>query len=145
MLLADLTEATTTRLCSLDQTHSVRLAADAFGNPRLGLLIACDENQRARGVVSKSDLIRHLASTRSMQVPISEIMTRSIISATPGDDLRGTWQLMVTRRLQNLPLLDAERRPVGMLDIRDALQAMLRLEEAEEDQLVNYIAGIGYR
>lgn len=72
-------------------------------------------------------------------------MTRSIVSAAQGDDLRATRELMVTRRLQNLPLLDHDHRPVGTLDIRDALQAVLQLEEQQEEQLINYIAGIGYR
>jgi CBS-domain-containing membrane protein len=73
------------------------------------------------------------------------VMTRAIIAGSPGDDLRGTWELMVRRRLQNLPLLGPNRRPVGTLDIRDALQTIIELEQAQESQLVNYIAGVGYR
>lgn len=52
---------------------------------------------------------------------------------------------MVHRRLQNLPLLGTDRRPVGTLDIRDALQAMIEIEQDQETQLVNYISGVGYR
>jgi CBS domain-containing protein len=52
---------------------------------------------------------------------------------------------MVDRRLQNVPVLNDEARPVGVLDIRDALRAMLAAEEYQEQQLVNYVSGIGYR
>jgi hypothetical protein len=52
---------------------------------------------------------------------------------------------MVRRKLQNLPLLAPNRRPVGTLDIRDALQAMVEFEQEQETQLINYIAGVGYR
>jgi len=145
MLLEELAQATVVRFKSLAQQSTVQAAAEAFANARLGLIVVCDGQDRALGVVSKSDLVRHLANASPVDIPVMEIMTRSIVSAAPGDDLRATWKLMVARRLQNLPLLDRDRRPIGTLDIRDALQTVLALEEEQEDQLVNYIAGIGYR
>ena len=66
------------------------------------------------------------------------------IAASPADDLRGTWELMTRRRLQNLPLLAPSRQPIGTLDLRDALKEILQAEEAQETQLINYIAGYGY-
>jgi len=145
MFLEDLNEATSMRLRTIRQHHSVQAAADAFSDSRVGLLVICDDDDRARGVVSKSDLVRHLAGAGAIDVPLTGVMTRSIISASPGDDLRAVWTLMVARKLQNLPLLDHDRRPIGTLDVRDALFAILRLEEDQEHQLINYIAGVGYR
>jgi CBS domain-containing protein len=94
--------------------------------------------------VSKSDLVRYLARRGDVEAPVSGIMTTSVIAASPADDLRGTWELMTRRRLQNLPLLAPGRHPIGTLDIRDALKAILEAEEAQETQLINYIAGYGY-
>lgn len=75
-------------------------------------------------------------------IGVSAEEMRKMLAADP---LRATWELMVERRLQNLPLLGPNRRPVGTLDIRDALQAIIELEQAQEKQLVNYITGVGYR
>jgi CBS domain-containing protein len=144
MRAGDLRE-TAIRLKVMSERSSVRVTADAFSDTRLGLVIVCDDAHRAIGVVSKSDLVRHLVSAGMMDAPVTTVMTRTIASASPGDDLRTAWQFMVARRLQNLPLLGADRRPLGTLDIRDALQAILRIEEDQESQLVNYIAGNGYR
>jgi hypothetical protein len=47
--------------------------------------------------------------------------------------------------VKNAPVLNAHRRPVGVLDVRDALEALLKEEQLREQQLVNYVAGIGYR
>ena len=52
---------------------------------------------------------------------------------------------MSTRNLQNIPVLDAGTRPLGVLDIRDAMNALFRQEEQLEIMLSNYVAGIGYR
>lgn len=61
MILGNLTRATSARLRALDERNSVREAADAFSNGHLGLMIVCDGSGKATGVVSKSDLVRHLA------------------------------------------------------------------------------------
>ena len=145
MLISALAEVTRSRFKVLDQQASVQAAADAFANAQLGLIVVCGAGQLARGVVSKSDLVRHLARAGQISEPITTVMTRRVVFASPTDDLHATWQIMVRRHLQNLPLIDASRRPVGTLDIRDALEAILKAEEQQEDQLVNYIAGNGYR
>lgn len=144
MKAGDLPE-TAARLKVVSERSSIRAAADAFSDTRFGLVVVCDDAHAATGVVSKSDLVRHLAQAGRIDVPVTTVMTRAVASASPGADLRAAWQCMVARRLQNLPLLGADRRPVGTLDIRDALQAILRIEEDQESQLINYIAGNGYR
>jgi len=145
MMLSTLADATRSRFKALGLHHSVQAAAATFADGALGLIVICDAQERAVGVISKSDLVRHLARAGSVHIPVTDVMTTSIISASPGDDLRATWRLMVQRHVQNLPLLDQKRRPVGTLDVRDALQAVLAFEEEQEGQLVNYIAGMGYR
>ena len=98
-----------------------------------------------QGVVSKSDLVRHLAAAGSTKAPISVVMTKIVATATTSADLQATWQFMMLRRLQNLPILTVEHRPIGTLDVRDAFQALLTAERRQEEQLVHYISGVGYR
>jgi CBS domain-containing protein len=145
MLVSHLTQETRSRFRTLDERRSVREAARAFADSQLGLLIVCTDTGEASGVVSKSDLVRHLATSGSAEAPLAEVMSRAVVFASPASDLRQTWHLMVERRLQNLPLLGAAGRPVGTLDIRDALEAILGNEERQERELINYIAGNGYR
>jgi signal-transduction protein with cAMP-binding, CBS, and nucleotidyltransferase domain len=144
MFVRDLAEQTRARFRALEETSAVRLAADALANTHLGLIVICGSDELASGVVSKSDLVRHLAQGRHVDLPVSEVMTRTVITASPADDLHETWQYMVRQRLQNLPVVGSDRRPVGTLDIRDALSAILKIEERQEEALINYIAGNGY-
>jgi hypothetical protein len=52
---------------------------------------------------------------------------------------------MKQRELKNIPIIDAESRPLGLLNARDVLQALLKNVEYEESLLIDYVAGIGYR
>lgn len=145
MLISDVMVAARAHFRTLDKYRSVREAADTFSDTQVGLLVVCGGEGETIGVVSKSDLVRHLARSGRIDAPLVEVMSQSVISTSPTADLRRIWQFMVQRRLQNMPLIDVERKPVGMLDIRDAFQAILRNEERQELELINYIAGNGYR
>ncbi len=136
---------TSARLVVVATDATVRTAAFALSNPQIGLIVVCDENERAVGVVSKSDLLRHLASMGVAEAPVFTLMSRSIISCRPEDDLYATWQRMGAQSLQNMPVLSTDSKPLGVLDIRDALKVLFEQEEYEERLLFNYVTGVGYQ
>ena len=72
-------------------------------------------------------------------------MSRTIVSCRSTDDVHDVWQTMATQGLQNVPVLGAGSKPLGILDIRDAMKALFEQEEYQERLLTNYIAGIGYQ
>ena len=52
--------------------------------------------------------------------------------------------LVEQRGLVHLPLLDGDRRPIGVVNARDALRALVQAGEYEEALLRDYVMGIGY-
>jgi CBS domain-containing protein len=123
----------------------VQVAALSLSRPGIGLVVVCNANGAAEGVLSKSDLVRHLVSSASSVPPVSTLMSTSIVSCTPQDDLHEVWQTMAANSLQNMPVVDLGARPVGILDIRDAMKVLFEREEIQEQILSNYVAGVGYR
>ena len=51
---------------------------------------------------------------------------------------------MRSRELKNMPVIDERSHPIGMLNPRDALQALLREVENEESLLRDYVMCVGY-
>jgi CBS domain-containing protein len=145
MLIDKLHALTSPRLAVIDVNATVQAAAFSLSRPGIGLVVVCNGNGGAEGVLSKSDLVRHLVSSASSVPPVSALMSTSIMSCTPEDDLHEVWQTMATNSLQNMPVVDAGARPVGILDIRDAMKALFEQEENQEHMLSRYVAGIGYR
>ena len=145
MLIEALRPMTSARLMVIAVDATLRTAASALSNPRIGILVVCDENRKAAGVVSKSDLVRHLSNVGVAESPVAVLMSRNISSCRPKDDLYATWQKMAAQSLQNMPVLSTDSRPLGVLDIRDALMVLFEQEEQQERLLINYIAGVGYQ
>jgi CBS domain-containing protein len=105
----------------------------------------CDGSGTIAGVISKSDLVRHLTLEETAGAPVASQMSRDIVSCRSEDDLHATWQIMAARGLQNIPVLGPDSKPLGVLDIRDALKTLFEQEEYQEQLLSNYVAGVGYQ
>jgi CBS domain-containing protein len=136
---------TSARLAVIAIDATLRAAASALSNRDIGLVIVCDGHRKAAGVVSKLDIVRHLTGTGVMEASVENLMSRNVVACRPEDDLYATWQQMAAQGLQNVPVLTADGRPLGVLDIRDALKVLFEQEEYEERLLLNYVAGVGYQ
>jgi CBS domain-containing protein len=136
---------TSARLRLLDVNATPRAAAVSLSKPGIGLVVICHRSGAAAGVLSKSDLIRHLADPGPAGKTVSTLMSRPIVSCRPEDDVRSVWQMMSAQGLQNVPVLGPTAIPLGILDIRDAMKALFEQEERQEQLLADYIAGVGYQ
>jgi hypothetical protein len=60
----DFAAVTKVRLVVIATNATLRNAAVALSSPHIGLVIICEENATVAGVVSESDLVRHLMLDR---------------------------------------------------------------------------------
>ncbi len=74
----------------------------------------------------------------------SAVMTQAVIYCRPDNLLHEIWLIMKERHLKNVPILDRESRPIGVLNARDALEALLEELEYEEVLLREYVMCVGY-
>lgn len=144
MRIERLNTMTSARLMVIDVNATLETAALSLSNPGIGLAVVSGENGKATGVLSKSDLIRHLMD-REPDASVVTLMSRNIVSCDPDDELLAAWQIMVAQRLQNMPVLGADSKPLGVLDIRDAMKVLFEQEQLQEHMLADYITGLGYR
>ena len=78
MIVNSLGSATSARLVAVTTDQTIQTAALAFANRGIGLLVVCNEVGRAVGVVSKSDLVRHLADGGPAEASLMPAMSRDI-------------------------------------------------------------------
>jgi CBS domain-containing protein len=71
-------------------------------------------------------------------------MTRTVVLCRPSDLLHDVWLIMKARGLKNIPVVDEDSRPIGVLNARDALEALLKDVEYEEVLLREYVMCVGY-
>ena len=145
MRVSQLESKTLARLVTMDVGAPAHIAARALMRPGAGLAVICRTTGHAAGVLSKSDLVRHLADGRPHDTTVAALMTQPFVSCSAHDDIAAALQTMVLRGVQNVPVLDEALRPIGILDARDAMQALIDEDAIQERLLTDYIAGVGYR
>ena len=98
------------------------------------------------GVITKTDIVRQISRCQggACLTGASAVMTKAVVYCNPGDLLREVWMIMKERHLKNIPILDGDSRPVGVLNARDALDALLEAIQYEEVLLREYVMCVGY-
>ncbi len=121
-------------------------AAKLLNNPRLNLVVVCDESRKMVGVITRTDIVSRISHCTgcSCTMAASQVMTREVISCRPGDWVNDVWSIIKERGLKNIPIVDEDARPVGVLSARDALQVLLEDVQYEEQLLRDYIMCVGY-
>ena len=90
----------------------------------LGMTVITDQENRVVGVFTDGDLRRTLDRRIDIHdVPIHEVMTRGCKTIRPGLLAAEALHLMETHKITALPMVDAERRLLGVLHMHAILQA----------------------
>ncbi len=111
------------------------------------IVIVCDSEGVLQGVVTKTDVVRQISVCQgaTCMCSVSTVMTRDVALCRGADLLQDVAKLMKERHLKNIPVVDADSRPIGVLTARAVLRVLLSDAEYEEAQLVDYVKGVGYR
>ncbi|MGP1609875.1 MAG: CBS domain-containing protein [Burkholderiales bacterium] len=111
------------------------------------LVVVCDAAGVLRGVVTKTDVVNRISQCQgaACRTTVASTMTRDVLYCLETDPLDDVWEHMKARSLKNIPAVDAQLRPLGLLRARDVLQVLLDETSEETSLLRDYVMGIGYR
>lgn len=128
-----------------DDAHLIE-AARLLGSGT-DILLVCSATGILRGVITKTDVVAQISQCQGAGCLASSsiAMTQDVMLCQSGDLLEDLWHRMNERSLKNIPFVDEESRPLGVLNARDILQALLKESTTEEALMRDYVMGFGYR
>jgi CBS domain-containing protein len=146
MLVEKVLPAARERLVIIGENAPVVEAAKLLGSPHTNLVVVCNPAGAMVGVMSKTDIVKHISHCHghACAISVSNVMTRDVIACQAKDWLHDVWSLMKTRIIQCVPVIEVGSKPQGILYARDALEALLTEVQDEESLLRDYVMSIGY-
>jgi arabinose-5-phosphate isomerase len=109
---------------SEDKTVSEVLLA--ITRSRAGSATIVNAQGRLAGIFTDGDLRRHIKSDPALlQRKVKEVMTRDPLVITPDKLAAEAMHILQERKIDEVPVVDKNRRPVGLLDVQDLLKAGL--------------------
>ena len=110
------------------QSHTVRDVFLTMRKPgrRTGAVMLVDDEDRLAGLFTDSDLARMFEARQDERLdrPICEVMTQKPRTITAEALLSQAVELLSQYRISELPVIDPEGRPIGLIDITDVIGLM---------------------
>ncbi len=147
LLVSDLETVARSRLVKVHVDTSLADVAALLSSAQISLVVVCGSQGQAVGVITETILVRQLGFGKAdvFTTRADEIMARDFTSCRPSDTLGELLALMHDGGLMQVPILDDNLRPVGVVNARDGLRALLAHGHYEESLLRNYVTGVGYQ
>lgn len=102
---------------------AIRDAMRAIDSNARELVLVKDKAERIVGLITDGDIRRGLLAGHSIDAPVTKVMTPDFFTVGPEADRATVLDLMKARSYQHVPVLDRDRRLVGLHFLRDLLGA----------------------
>jgi len=110
----------------VEENTPVREVLLKITNARAGSASIVDKNGRLTGIFTDGDLRRHLDSNAGITgMKVKEIMTKSPVTISKKKLAAEAFEMLRSKKIDEIPVVDADKKPVGLLDVQDILKAGL--------------------
>ncbi len=119
---------------SVGPGHTLRQAAAHMGRRRVGAAVVVDPEGEGPGIVTERDILHALAHDKNVDdTTVDDVMTRDVVSGEPGWQIAQAVQAMSEGGFRHLLVMELND-PVGIVSLRDLMQAMVETAEADDAQ-----------
>lgn len=93
---------------------------------RTGAIMLTDHQGQLAGLFTDSDLARLIEkrNDEALDRPVSEVMVTAPTTVRAGEAMTGAIEILAERKISELPVVDAEGCPVGMIDVTDVVSLL---------------------
>ena len=145
-LVSSIEAATRLRLVVVGEGTLLPEVARLLSDTQISLVVVCDVVGAMAGVITKTNIVQQIGQCQGAvcTTTAAEIMTRDVTFCRATDCLPDVLSMMQARGFVHVPVVDAERKPSGVVNARDALRELWAEGQYEEALLRNYVMGVGY-
>ena len=119
---------------------TVIAAVDELRAHGVGALVVSSDGKHIDGIISERDIVRGLSGQHGalLEEPVRSIMTSTVFTCSPDDDVELLMAVMTERRIRHVPVVK-DGILSGIISIGDVVKS--RIDELEKDrkELVEYI------
>ena len=107
---------------TVERDHTALRVARLMKEHRTGVAIVVDERRRPIGVITDRDLsTRIVADGRDSDTPVDVFMTHPVHAISQDALVFDCLRAMAKHRVHRMPVIDAEARIVGIVNVADSL------------------------
>jgi CBS domain-containing protein len=112
-------DAMTTGVELASPTHTLRQAALMMGKTDCGVLPVADKDHLVGVITDRDIVIRAIAAGRGPRTFVREVMTMEVLYCFEDQELDDVAENMAEMQVKRLPVMNREKRLVGILSVGD--------------------------
>lgn len=146
-LVGSIEALTHSRLLKVSTSALLAEVAALLSASQISLVVVCDASGAVAGVITETVLVRQLGfgSADVFTTRAGDVMNRDFTACGPDESLSKVLAMMHQRGLIHVLVVAPDNKPLGVLNQRDGLRALLAAGNHEEALLRNYVMGVGYQ
>jgi CBS domain-containing protein len=129
----------TRQLLTISSGTTLLEAAKTMVENNIGLLVICDASDKRKiaGVISERDIIKSIATGKTLQAPVDEVSTKQVIAVKASSEVAEAAKAMNRHRIRHVVVMDEHDKPIGVVSMRDlvgeraTLTSILQSQEKE--------------
>jgi CBS domain-containing protein len=139
--VADILRKKGSEVFTIADTATVFDAIKEMSDKGVGCLVVM-RGESIRGILTERDYLRKIAlqGRHSKDTPVPDIMTESLVVASPQDTVESCMAVMTEKRIRHLPVVD-QGKLAGLVSVGDLIKQIASRQKAEIRYLTDYISG----
>jgi arabinose-5-phosphate isomerase len=110
----------------VNENVAVKKVLFAITKARAGSASVVDSSGRLVGIFTDGDLRRHIESRPDLiNAKVKEVMTKNPVTIKKDKLAAEAFDILRSKKIDEIPVVDGKKRPVGLLDVQDLLKAGL--------------------
>ena len=110
----------------VNENYTVKRVLLAITKARAGSASVVDANGRLTGIFTDGDLRRHLETEPDLiNKRVKDFMTKNPAAIKKEKLAAEAFDILRSRKIDEIPVVDDKKRPIGLLDVQDLLKAGL--------------------
>jgi len=114
---------------TMPNTAKVIDALNLMKENKIGGIPVVDENKKLVGIITNRDL----RFEKQLQRPITEVMSKNVVTITNGADLLAAEDILQTHKIEKLPVVDADNKLTGLITYKDIIKAKIRPNACKDE------------
>ena len=110
-------------------TATVLDALNLMKENKIGGIPVVNADKILVGIITNRDL----RFEKHLQKPITEVMSKNLITITTGKDLKAAEEVLQNHKIEKLPVVDEQNRLTGLITYKDIIKARIRPKACKDE------------
>ncbi len=116
-----------TNVITANPSMTVKETIKMLHEKHVGCVVSIDDDKKCIGIFTERDAIRLVAENVQLNQPLSNVMTKNVITIQEDSSINETRRAINAHRIRHLPVVNQKGRLVGLLSVRALLDQFFGL------------------